>query len=403
VREDSELADPVRQDHQLWTDPFRPWVESNDPLKRTVVSVVSAERQRARLPHSGSERNHLFLNRQGKTFLDASGVSGLNSPADGRAFAITDFDRDGLQDVVVVNSNAPWVSLYRNQLSEAGAEGNFIAVRFVGGNRSAKKSSRYSVRDGYGAKVQVQTGELSILREHRCGEGLAAQNSATMLIGIGAADYCESVIVTWPSGESQLAEDVPAGDVLTFYEEPTMAPNGEAVESEPYLPDRSAWSDDRLAKSRSEDKIPLSLQYPQLNGAHATTANEESFQATLRLFLTLATWCEACRREMPLIHELRDAFPVGSLAMYGVPVDPEDETAALEQMVEELQAPYELLTNLDAEEIDEFNDFVAEELHQQVVPVSVVTDAIGTVLYVTAGLPTVSDLRRLAAEAQAAP
>ena len=60
-----------------------------------------------RHPFSGSERNRLFLNRAGKQFLDVSGLSGVDSPADGRVSVWWDYDRDGRQDLAVINSSSP--------------------------------------------------------------------------------------------------------------------------------------------------------------------------------------------------------------------------------------------------------------------------------------------------------
>ena len=65
-------------------------------------------------PFSGSERNHLFLSSHGKSFLDVSGISGVDSPSDGRVSVWLDMDRDGRQDLAVVNSNRPLFQLYRN-------------------------------------------------------------------------------------------------------------------------------------------------------------------------------------------------------------------------------------------------------------------------------------------------
>jgi len=60
---------------------------------------------------SGRERNHLFAQTPtpagDAVFRDLSGISGLDHPGDGRAFAWLDFDRDGWLDIVAVNANAP--------------------------------------------------------------------------------------------------------------------------------------------------------------------------------------------------------------------------------------------------------------------------------------------------------
>ena len=70
---------------------------------------------------SGYERNRLFLGAGGSQFRDLSGVSGLDALADGRAFALTDYDRDGWQDVAAVNTNAPLLQLFHNDIAARGA------------------------------------------------------------------------------------------------------------------------------------------------------------------------------------------------------------------------------------------------------------------------------------------
>ena len=100
-----------------------------------------------------------------------SGLSGLDSEADGRSFALLDFDRDGWLDVVVVNANAPETQLFHNRagrFQEGSAPGNrWIALRFRGANDRAVASPGRSNRDGYGARVEVDLGDATLLREHR--------------------------------------------------------------------------------------------------------------------------------------------------------------------------------------------------------------------------------------------
>jgi len=88
----------------------------------------------------------------------------------------------------------------------------------VGGNTKAEAST-FAARDGYGAKLFVEAGELSLMREHRCGEGLAAQNSKTMLVGIGENDEIDSLAVQWPSGKRYEIENIKAGAMVTFFED----------------------------------------------------------------------------------------------------------------------------------------------------------------------------------------
>ena len=62
---------------------------------------------------SGKERNRLFLNSAGN-FADVTLVSGADDIADGRSFAIVDFDQDGWQDIALMSLNNPKFKLYRN-------------------------------------------------------------------------------------------------------------------------------------------------------------------------------------------------------------------------------------------------------------------------------------------------
>jgi len=389
VRDDSELAPSVRHDEQLWSAPFQNWQQSDDPVKRAAVAAITKERQRARLPLSGSERNHLFLNRRGEQFLDVSGVSALDSPADGRAFAVLDYDRDGWPDIAVVNSNAPWCNLYHNDLGQFGRPGSFIAVRFVGGNEQAKPSSKFSARDGYGAKVSLKLNDLALRREHRCGEGLAAQNSATMLIGIGSATAAESVSIEWPSGRKQPCGAITAGMLLTVYENAAESPDDRGFTTQPY----------RRPVTPPVAKIdaakPPRLSWVAERGALSTAGAAP--HAALDAYVTMATWCVACRRELPLLRRLKEAFSDDELAIHGVPIDPRDDADALSQFVASNRPPYKLLMNLKSGDAEETSELIKQRLHQEVLPATVVTDAVGNVRLIVAGVPTVSDLRRLLA------
>ena len=54
------------------------------------------------LSFSGFERDGLYLSRGDGTYLEISGVSGLDSIGDGRGCSFADLDNDGDLDVVVV-------------------------------------------------------------------------------------------------------------------------------------------------------------------------------------------------------------------------------------------------------------------------------------------------------------
>jgi len=174
---------------------------------------------------SGHERNHLFLSLDALQFEDVSGVSGADSPADGRAYALLDYDRDGWQDIAVVNANAPFAELFHNQMAKSSGESNrFIALRFAGPNHAAAPRPGSGNRDGIGAAAEIVLGDAVLLRERRAGDGLAAQNSATLLVGIGRRARVDEIRVRWPSGTRRVLRDIPAGSLVTAYEAEQPAP-----------------------------------------------------------------------------------------------------------------------------------------------------------------------------------
>ena len=132
--------------------------------------------------------------------------------------------------MAVVNANEPLCELFANR-SKAG---HILALRFVGGNDRDEVSREWSVRDGYGVQVEVDVGGRTLLREHRAGEGFSAQNSATLIVGLGAHQRADAVRVRWPSGRTQRATDVAVGSLLTVYENPRHSPTGVAFMVVPY-------------------------------------------------------------------------------------------------------------------------------------------------------------------------
>jgi hypothetical protein len=150
---------------------------------------------------SGHERNSFFRNARGNRFDDLSSISGLDHIADGRSMAFWDYDRDGWRDIALVNANSPQLVIYHNDFGEVLKKpANIIAIRFQGGANGSNPTESWSNRDGYGAVITVETPTMKQTREHRCGEGFAAQNSALMLVALGEVETAARVSVKWPSG-----------------------------------------------------------------------------------------------------------------------------------------------------------------------------------------------------------
>lgn len=186
---------------------------------------------------SGGERNHYFANAQGRAFTDLSALSGMDSPLDSRGFAVLDYDRDGWQDVAMVNAANPLFILYHNEIAASGTAhgGNMVAIRFVGAADKPAASTGKACRDGFGAKVFAELADgLTLLRQHRCGDGYAAQHSATMIVGTGTQPGVKKLTVRWPSGALTTDSEIPEGTLVTVYEDPSQSSDGKAVRRSPY-------------------------------------------------------------------------------------------------------------------------------------------------------------------------
>ena len=337
---------------------------------------------------SGHERNHLYVNIDGDDFLDVSGVTGLDHSGDSRAFASLDFDRDGWVDVAMVNANAPLFQLHRNRMGEMADAGSdrMVAVRLEGGNRSAEPSEEWTGRDGYGAIVTVRAADRTAIREHRAGEGFAAQNSSTLLVGLDGSDEAGSLQVRWPSGQVWDTIAVPAGMLVLAYENPAHSSTGAPFVFERYSP-RREMSRPLIASSGRPASEPITLAHEVLGGA----------RSELVMYTTMATWCAPCLEELPDMERLREAFTTDELEILGVPYDDEEVAETLLSWADTHSPAYQILEDLPIERRAFIRDALLDELKLEGLPATMVTDRQGRVLLTRWGPPSVSEIRKLLA------
>jgi hypothetical protein len=140
---------------------------------------------------SGYQRKKLFRNLGDLTFQEMASQAGVDNDLDGRGLAIADFDNDGRLDMYQTNANQRAL-LYRGV--EA-APGNWVQLALVGA----------TVRDAVGARVTLQAGGQTQIREVDGGNGYAGQSTTRLHFGIGTATRVESVTIRWPNGQIQHA------------------------------------------------------------------------------------------------------------------------------------------------------------------------------------------------------
>ena len=108
--------------------------------------------------------------------------SGFVVPGEGRATAVSDFNHDGLMDIIVgQNGNLP--RLFKNQSKRRGLR---VILKAELGNSK-----------GVGASIRIHSnGQSGGLHVVRLGSGYLSQNSTTQIIG--NSENASGLIVNWP-------------------------------------------------------------------------------------------------------------------------------------------------------------------------------------------------------------
>ncbi len=326
---------------------------------------------------NGNERNHYFLNHGGRSFLDISGLSGLDNPADSRGFAVLDYDRDGWQDVALVNANEPLFNLYHNEAAKAGRTGGMIAVRFVGGNRTPVPSKEFACRDGFGAELTVDLGDEKLIREHRCGDGWAAQNSATMIVGIGGHRKANNLTVRWPSGKKASAQEVEEGTLVTVYENSADSPTGEAFVRKPY----------RVAgpPNRAVTTTPI-FPVRELDTA--------AKPARLHVYVSFALSQPTSITDLPILRRLKEELGPEGADIVVVPTDAADDNNKLAVYAKQWKPSSRFLNiplSKRGEVLAAYDKLLAAGSAQAG---TVITDDVGHVLGAQTGVPSLSGIRK---------
>ncbi|MEP7270444.1 MAG: CRTAC1 family protein [Acidobacteriota bacterium] len=150
----------------------------------------------------------LFRNEGTKKFTDVSRNAGkaLQRAVAGRGAAYGDYDRDGDLDLLITtNGGAPY--LLRN---DHGNQNRFIRFRTIGTT---------SNRGGIGTRIAVFLPDGSRLGNWvRSGSGYCSQGETDVTFGLGRVDRVPRVEIEWPSGKSEKLENLAVDQVYTLKE-----------------------------------------------------------------------------------------------------------------------------------------------------------------------------------------
>ncbi|MEX2028516.1 MAG: CRTAC1 family protein [Candidatus Curtissbacteria bacterium] len=155
----------------------------------------------------GVKLDRLYKNIGGGQFLEISQKSGIGGNYNKEPSAFADFDNNGFPDIFVLSGRYEKnhiYSLYKNQ----GNTNNWLKVKLVG-----TKSNR----DAIGARIKVETGTGTQLREITSGTSFLSQDSLWQTFGLGTSTAA-NVEVMWPSGQKQSIGIVNANQTITIKE-----------------------------------------------------------------------------------------------------------------------------------------------------------------------------------------
>jgi len=159
----------------------------------------------------------LYHNNRNGTFAEVAAVSGpaLAKPSVSRGSVAGDLDNDGDVDLVINNlDGAPTV--LRN---DGGNRQNFLVVELEG---------RTTNRDGVGAVVTVQAGDLVQRAERRSGDSYVSRSDPRLHFGLASHTKLDSVQVRWPDGAVQRFEGIGANAFIRIVEG-AAAPSGASI------------------------------------------------------------------------------------------------------------------------------------------------------------------------------
>lgn len=127
--------------------------------------------------------------------------------------AVGDFDQDGRNDIMVINTTPNNSHLWHNQST---TENHWIKIKLQG---------VLSNRDGIGSRIMLYTNGLQQTRFTTCGSGFLGQHSETLTIGLGATNVIDSILVKWPTGHIDRLQAVDSGQTLMVSEGSTTDGN----------------------------------------------------------------------------------------------------------------------------------------------------------------------------------
>jgi hypothetical protein len=157
------------------------------------------------------QQSSLLRNNGDGTFSDVSLQAGsfFGRSIVNRGACFADYDNDGYVDAFVVTLGGKGILLHNTP--PTGKRNHWLTIKLVGTR---------SNRDGFGARLEAEAGELKQWVEAISASGYLSQNDPRPHFGLGSHAVVDVLTIRWPSGIVQTLRDVKADQVLRVTEPP---------------------------------------------------------------------------------------------------------------------------------------------------------------------------------------
>jgi hypothetical protein len=208
-------------DTQFWRHDIYVGKSTQDPAMELYFRSVAERLYGAGWSYGGYDKNRLFRNQGGKSFLEMGFLAGLALPEDCRNLLSDDLDADGRLDLILTTQEV-WprerqvLRVFRNTVPDAG---NWIGFRLrqIGPSPSP-----------IGARISINTADGSQFRQIVTGDSYRSQHATTAHFGLGSQSNVLSAEIRWPNGTMQRVERPVANRYHDVVAPPLGIPNSES-------------------------------------------------------------------------------------------------------------------------------------------------------------------------------
>ncbi|MGB6960427.1 MAG: FG-GAP-like repeat-containing protein [Candidatus Acidiferrum sp.] len=282
---------------------------------------------------NGYERNVLYVNNQDGTFSDVSGVAGLDFPEDSRSFSLADLDHDGRLEIVLKNRNAPQLRVLHNAMKGIG---NSLAFRLRG-----TKSNR----DAIGTAITVEAGGHRQTKYLQAGTGFLCQHTKELFFGVGSVEGNIRATVHWPSGLTQVFENLAANHHVEIEEgSADLAAKAFAVAPKSYaLAGDSSKAESLPASAETWLIEPLNAPEFSLPDLAGKLRDLRSFRGGIVLLHFWKLAAPACVEQLRVLQRQRSSLASSGLSILAINLDEPGDTEMVRAFAAKEGLPFPIL------------------------------------------------------------